>query len=255
MSRVFALLLLCAVALAVDPHDFFPCSFQSTTLTHILSGGVEVATSEDALYHDHDNLWRWDSEFSGLPGLFEPHVWSIIWRPDNGASYHHLMLEGVCKKNNGGSKMYPYPYDWISSKTDGMTWTQEECVYNDETVWKFSGKGKSTQYKFTLESNLFMKKNGELVFSNGTVQSSMIDVEFKTDINQFISHARLQPKLFQTAPPCPAVTLPADPSREFVDVCYRSTTSSSSNAGFAVKPSILALVASILAALVICLAL
>jgi len=263
---VLGLLLLSAVCLAFDPYDFMPCSFQFTTLTHVYSGGTQIATSEDAVYRDHDNLWRWESEFSGLSGLFDPHVWVIVWRPDNGASYHHQLLTGTCLKNNGASKMYPYPYEWVESKTDGIEWTMDDCIFDDQPAYKYTAKAKSTRYKFVAEANLFAyKKNGQFVFGNGTLQSNMIDLELRIDVEQYVTRTPLPPKLFQTSKPCPETSAPADPSKDFARLCYRSSTSSSSattssqsqqsGAGFAVKPSIVAVVASLVAALLMCIAL
>jgi len=242
MYSLLALLLLSTVSLAFDPYDFMPCAFQVTTYTHIYSGGAEIATSEDALYRDHDNLWRWESEFSGLSGLFDSHVWVVIWRPDYGASYHHHLLSGQCLKNNGAKQMYPYPYEWIASKMSSIEWSEDYVTFDDKPSVKYTVKGKSTQYKFTLEANIFTYKTGEFVFANGTVQSNMIDVEFKVDVNQFVTNTPVAPKLFQTVKPCEEVTLPADPSKDFSKLCYRHPTSSSSTgAGFAVIPSIFTL--------------
>jgi len=99
---------------------------------------------------------------------------------------------------------------------------------------------------------LVVLKSGELVYGNGTVQSSMIDIEFTMDINQFVSYRPIPGKIFQTAAPCPATTLPAEPSKEYSRFCYVSNPSS---AGFAVKPNFLAVVAALLAALLIYMAL
>jgi len=252
MYRLIAVLLLSAAAMALSPDDFVPCSFQAMTYTHIRSDGVEIATSEDALYHDHDGLWRWDSEFSGLPGLFDSHVWSLIWRPDNDATYHHEMLEGHCFM----TRLYPYPFDWVASKFDDFAWTQKDVYYNGEPATQINGKGYSSKFKFSLESNFFFRKNGELVFSNGTIKSTTVDVEFDVDISQFIYHTALSSKLFMTSPPCAATTLPAPASKEFAQTCYVSPTSSShKGAGVAVKPDVFALVASLLMALLIYIAL
>jgi len=253
MNTVSVVFALCAVAaFALEPSEFLPCSFQVGAKTHILSGGVEVANSEDIVYHDHDNLWRWDGQFSGLPGLFDAHEWSIIWRPDNGISYHLQTDTGVCKENNGGSKMYPYPYDWIASKTDGVVWTQQDVTYENSAATMYVARAKSTRYKFTLEASLFVLKSGELVYGNGTLQSSLIDVEFTMDINQYIFRKHIPAQYFMTARPCPVTTRPAEPSKEFTNYCYVANPSS---AGFAVKPNFLAVVAALLAAFLIYMAL
>jgi len=95
------------------------------------------------------------------------------------------------------------------------------------------------------------------VFSNGTLESNMIDVEFYQDVNQWVSNTELAPKLFVlSSDKCPVLTLPAEPSKDFAKVCYKSpNTSSATGAAFAVKPSIVALIASFLAVLLICIAL
>jgi len=258
MYSLVALLLLAAVSSALDPYDFMPCSFQVTTFTHIYSGGVEIATSEDALYRDHDNLWRWESDFSGLSGLFDPHMWVIIWRPEFDASYHHQMLTGTCSKNNGGEHMYPYPVEWISGKCDHLTWSQSDIVFNGKPAIMYTAKGKSTQYQFEIVSNLISSKNGEFLSGNGTVKSMMIDVDYVMDVNQFIPYKPLASKLFQPTEPCPEVDVPKEASKDFVKLCYQHaplSAGSSSNAGFAVNPSILAVLASVFAALLMCIAL
>jgi len=256
MKNVLALLFLFTVSMAVNPYEFMPCSFQITTYTRILSGGSLLGTSDDTVYRDHDNLWRWDSDFTGVSGIFEAHVWSVIWRPDYNASYHQNMMSGACLKNNGGSTMYPYPYDWMLSKFDQLTWTKEECTYNDKPAYRYNAKGKSTRYQFNVELDTYSLLTGEFLHANGTVESNMIDVEFETDVNQFVSHKPVPAKLFMT--PCEKLVYPSDPSKEFVDVCYNYKTHSSSlagSAGFAITPSVFVLFVSLLAIFLICIAL
>jgi len=241
MYSIIALLLLSTVSFALDPNDFMPFAFQVSTLTHIYSEGSEIATSEDTVYHDHDNLWRWDSDFSGVAGLFDPHSWIIVWRPDNGASYHHQMLTGQCLKNNGASKMYPYPYDWIASKCDNLTWSEDYITLNGKSAIRYSAVGKSSRYNFVLNTNIFTSTSGSFVFANGTVESVAIDINFVVEVNQYISNSPIDPKKFTVSKPCPETTMPADPSRDFTKFCYHTPSSTSSNAGFSVIPSIVAL--------------
>ena len=95
---------------------------------------------------------------------------------------------------------------------------------------------------------------GDFVYSNGTLKSSLIDVEFTVDVNQWITRRPISPKMFQvhkTAPSCPETTLPVDPPQSWAGLCYRTSTGSSSSASV-VLPSIAILFAL---ALLICIAL
>jgi len=249
MNSFCVVLLLASAALALDVYDFMPCSFELMTFTRVLSGGAELTTSKDAIYRDHDNLWRWDSEFNGMPGLFEGHEWSVIWRPDDGASYHDFTLEGKCLKNNGGKKMYPFPYDWMVSKTDGVTWSKQNCDYNGESAIQYTGKTTSKAYGFTSVMNLFqLRKTGSFVFGNGTVESSFIDLTFEIEVTKFTHNSPLPASVFVTSAPCPATTIPADPSREFQQVCYAHPNPLISSSSATV---IMPFLATILAALLI----
>jgi len=263
---VIALIALFAVSMALDPEDIMPCAFQITTYTRILSGGALLGTSDDTLYRDHNDLWRWDSDFTGVTGLFDGHMWSIVWRPDLDSSYHSNLMTGKCLKNNGGSAMYPIPYKWVEQKTGPVDWTQEECVYNDKPAIKYTGKAKSTSYQFTLETNIFTTKSGDFMYANGTVMSNMVDIVFTTELGQYIAYSPVPPKTFmpqdanfKDANKCEAVVYPADPSKEFSQVCYNhGPQPSSSHAGgsaFAINPSISLMLISLLAILMICLAL
>jgi len=267
MNSFCVFLLLASTVLAIDVYDIMPCAFELMTYTRVLSGGSLLTTSKDAIYRDHDNLWRWDSEFDGLPGFFDGHEWSVIWRPDEETSYHHFTLEGKCVKNSGRN-MYPFPYEWIESKTDGVSWSQEDCTYDDEPAIMYSAKTTSKQYKFTGIMNLFqIKKTGDFVFGNGTVAGSLIDVTFEIEITKFTHNSPLPSSIFVTSAPCPATTIPADPSREFKQICYgkqnpsdsssrggSSRGGSSGGGGAVVKPSFLFFLATLLAALMIAVA-
>jgi len=262
MKTIVALILLFTFAMAFNPYDLMPCSFQITTFTRIYSGGAVLGTSDDTLYRDHDNLWRWDSDFTGVTGLFDGHMWSVVWRPDVQASYHSNLKTGVCLKNNGGSTMYPYPYDWVVQKTGKVDWTSEECIFQDKPAMKYTGKAKSSSYQFTLETNIFTTKNGDFIFANGTVLSNMVDIVFTTEVGQYVAYNPIAPKIFlpvdrkEMKTPCETVIYPADPSKEFTQVCYNHETHSSSHSGaFAINPSIAFILASILAILMICVAL
>jgi len=258
MYSLVALLLLAAVSSAFDPYDFMPCSFQVTTLTKVYSGGTEIASSEDALYRDHDNLWRWESDFSGLSGLFDAHSWVVVWRPDYASSFHHDMISGKCLKNNGGKYMYPYPPEWITSKVDTISWTQSDVTYNGKSAVMYTANGKNIHSNFEVVANLIASKDGFNFYgANGTVKSALIDLEFQMEVNQYVAYKPLASKLFQPSEPCTEVTIPAEPTKDFARLCYQHTplsNPSSSNAGFAVNPSILAVLASVFA-LLMCIAL
>jgi len=251
MNTVYTLLLLATAAFAVGPDDFLPCAFEAMTITHVYSGGSELTTSIDALYRDHDNLWRWDSEFNGLPGLYDGHEWSVIWRPDDDVSYHEFILEKKCLVNNGGKKMYPFPYEWIESKTKGITWTRSTGKYEEKDVVIYSGVAEGKQYKFTGTANFFFAKNGQFLFANGTIENNLIDVTFEISVTKFQAHTALNPAVFiPSAVTCPSTTMPANATKDFQDYCYREPTLSSEGA-VSMKPSLLFFLATLLAALMI----
>jgi len=250
MNTLYALLFLVATAFAVNPHDILPCAFEVMTYTHVMSGGEEISKSIDAIYHDHDNLWRWDSEFKGVPGFFDGHTWRIIWRPDDGASYHDMVLEDKCVTHSG-KDMYPYPLDWILGKTDKMEWSATPVEYEGQSAIRYTGIGSSTQYSFKVCANVYFLKSGQLVYGNGTVESSLIDISFTMDVTKFVSNSPLPADTFIPSAPCPARTAPANPSYEFQKFCYRSHHSGSSGAAAAIHPSFLFFLASLLMTLLI----
>jgi len=251
MNAVYALLLLATVAFAVTPTDILPCAFEATTLTRIYSGGSELTTSIDGIYHDHDDLWRWDSEFNGIPGLFDHHVWSVIWRPDDEVSYHEYLLEQKCLINNGGQEMYPFPYEWIESKTDGINWTVTDVKIDGKDGFKYTGVTKSKALGFSANANLYILKNGQWVSGNGTLESNLIDVSFSISVTKFKAHAPITAGIFvPSSALCVATTAPMNASRDFAQYCYREVTSSSSGA-VVINPSLVFLIATLLAALLI----
>jgi len=254
MNSFYALFVLAVVALGqIDPHEALPCAFEADIVTHLYSGGSELTQSIDAMYHDHDNLWRWDSDFKGIPGLFDAHEWSIIWRPDDGVSYHLFPLEGKCLKNNGASKMYPYPFDWLLSKTENVTWTKTDCKYQEEDAVKYSGTGYSSEFKCQATINLYVLKSGEFVHGDGSLEGSMIDITFEMTVSKFVMHSPLVPAIFlpsSLSPLCPSTTLPAPASKDFEKFCYENQRPSSSGA-VVVQPSILFFFATLLLLLLI----
>lgn len=249
MNCLSFVLLLAAAAFAasVDPNDIMPCSFEAMTYTRVLSGGTEITSTIDVLYHDHDGLWRWDSEFKGLPGFFDSHNWRIIWRPDDDASYHEMTLKGTCVRNEG-TKKYPPPYEWIRSKTDGVEWSKTDCQFNDQPAVMYTGSTSSKKYKFKGSANLFFSKAGVLLFGNGTVEGSLIDITFEMEVTKFTAHTALPALTFVPSPPCPATVQPDDPSREFQEFCYKDPISS---VAAVIKPSILFFLATFLMAFMI----
>jgi len=246
MNCLYALVFLAATAMAITPNDILPCAFEVMTYTTFYSGGSVLTTSTDALYHDHDNLWRWDSEFDGIPGIIDAHEWSVIWRPDDGASYHNNGK--VCLKNNNSTKMYPYPFDWIASKLDNLVWSEKEVKYGDEDAKMYTGVGISSRFKVTATLNLFfLRKSNMFVFGNGTVEGSLIDLELEMAVNKYNPNAAIPGAMFMPAvPACPATTMPADPSPDFQRYCYRKESS-----GASIVPNGLFFLATLLAALLI----
>jgi len=252
MNSFCVLLLLASTALAFDIYDIMPCAFELMTYTRVLSGGAVLTTSKDAIYHDHNELWRWDSEFEGMPGFFEGHEWSVIWRDDDGVSYHDNLLEGTCQK--WSMKNTPKnPYEWVMSKTDGVTWSKEDCDYDGEPATKYVAKTTSKQYKFTAVMNLYqIKKTGVFASGNGTVEGSLVDVTFEIEVNKYSHNSPLPGSLFMTSAPCPLTVEPEGPSRDFQQYCYaRSNPSESSSSAVVIKPSFLFFLATLLAALLI----
>jgi len=251
MNAVYALLLLATAAFAAGPMDILPCAFEATTLTRVYSGGSELTTSIDGIYRDHDDLWRWDSEFNGMPGLFDRHEWSVIWRPDDDVSYHEYLLEKKCLVNNGGSEMYPFPYEWVESKTDGINWTVTDVTIDGKDGYKYTGVTKSKAHSFTATANLYILKNGQWIAGNGTLESNLIDVSFSVSVTKFKAHAQIPAGIFvPSSALCPATTAPVDPSRDFAQYCYRGDNSASSGA-VVINPSLVFLIATLLAALLI----
>jgi len=251
MKGVFAVLLLAVAVVAFDPREKIPCAFELMTLTRFYSDGTELTSSIDAVYHDHDNLWRWDSEFKGIPGLFESHEWSVIWRPDDGVSYHRFTLDGKCLKNNGGKNMYPYPYDWVMSKLDNATWTESKVNYEGQKAILYQAVGTKAK-KFKAVVNLYVLESGEIAAGNGTIEGSLIDLTFTITISKFSSHSAIPGATFVPEAPCPATTIPMDPTYDFKQYCYVKPTIPSGSSGAAfMKPSILFLLAALLVALLI----
>jgi len=252
MNGLFAVLLLAAVAVAFDPHDLFPCSFEAMTVTSVMSGGSEQFKSFDSIYHDHDNLWRWDSQCDGFLPFFEGHEWSVIWRPDDGVSYHEDLKAGKCLKNNGESKMYPYPYEWIASHVDSVSWSSKETKYNGRSAIKYTGVSHSTEWDFDAKFDIYIaKKSGDLLYANGTVETKFIDVTFSMTVTKFVSHSALALGTFVPSARCPATTVPASASKEFQRYCYESTNELSSSGAAVIKPSLAIFLATLLMALLI----
>jgi len=258
MKFFFAFVLLCALSFALDPRDFMPCSFQVMTHTDIMSGGEKLGESKDAFYHDHDNLWRWDSEFDGIPPIFEGHTWSAVWRPDYGNSYHDEGLQHECVLNDHQDKMPEFPIDWMLNKFGGGTsWTDQEVTIDGAAAIRYTATGHSDEYKIDLVFNLFFQ-DGEVLFANGTMKSDFIDIDYHTKVHQYTAFQPVPAKVFATcsSKDIPPTTLPADPSREFRNLCYRDPKRhSSSSAAFTIKPSFVSLFAAVLMVLLLCIAL
>jgi len=250
MKLFLAFILLCSVSFAFDIHEFFPCSFQVKTYTRLISYGQVMATSEDTFYHDHDNLWRWDSTFTGISVILG-HEWSIVWRPEYGNSYHVETPKHECLLNAGYFQpgvMMPYPFDFMLEFFSDPDWNEDTVTLSGSPATRITLKGVA-MFKTNVVFNMFIRDD-EILFANGTIKTPDADYEVQVDINQFKAYQPIPSKVFTTCTSSKihATTPPADPSAEFRKLCYRNpvTHTSSSSDSFIIKPSFANIFASIL---------
>jgi hypothetical protein len=259
MSRVLAsglvALALCVLSNALTPYDFLPCSFQVAAYTEIFSEGSSLSHSIDSVWRDHDNLWRWDSDFSGIPGVRDGHKWSTIWRQDRGCSYHNYVDQGMCSARCG-EKITPLPYEWLVSKLGEIEWTESASTWKGEESLVYKGTVESAQFKMTgVVEFVILKESQTLVqiSGSGTSSGAQIDITFVTDITQYKHHVPLEPNSFITQLPCAETAAPRNASKQFESYCYTDVAPvvPSSSAASAVRPGLLSVLCALVSALLV----
>jgi len=228
-----ALALLCSFATAQeDLPEFVPCSlnvlFHSTVLNR---QGEVVASSVDRVIRDNEHdIWRWDSDFTGLPGVLDPQKWIIVWRPDLNASY--LDLGEKCVKGDGGHlNMLPLPYDWLLEKTYGITWFRNIGNYEGLPCYIYHAKFFVVDVETTMTTDIYVLQNdGSLLLINGTAQSDKfgLDLIYAMEVQYYDQHQEVRPTYFIPAAHCTdGVPVPAPPasSDAFVKSCYGEDSS------------------------------
>lgn len=230
---LIAVALFAAVALGEDDlPEFVPCSFHAEFHTRVLNPDREVvATSVDNVWYDHDDLWRWDSNFSGFAGILEGHEWAIIWRPDMATSYHDY--GDRCLLNDGAKTIAPFPYDWLLMHTDGMTWFRMKGTWEDMPVYYYTTKFYIKNYDTTVTTNVYLlEEDDALVFINGTAHSDkyLFDLTYTMDTISYEDRVALDPKLFIPSARCTngsVISIPPEASDSFKKQCYESKPSGS----------------------------
>jgi len=215
--------------------DFVPCSFTVVFNSEIMNPDNEVvATSKDRIMRDNDlDLWRWDSDFTGLLGVLEPQKWTVIWRPDigeNGTSYHDYGEK--CLKNNGRPQMAPRMYQWLYEKTYGMNWFRNIGTFDGLPCFIYHSKFVVKQYQTTMTADIHvLQKNGALLHINGTATSDKygLDLHYTMDVEFFEQHEEVRPTYFIPSAHCTdntPISAPAAPSEDFEKSCYGLADSS-----------------------------
>jgi len=221
-----ALAALCSfVASQEDLPEFFPCSFSVSFNSEITNlQGEIVATSIDRLIRDGEqDLWRWESDFTGLPGVLDPQQWIVIWRPDMNVSYHDLGEK--CIKNNGRKTMAPLPYDWVLEKTGGMTWFRNVGTWEGAPCYIYHTTFVVKEYQTTMTADVHILKSGALVLVNGTAKSDKygLDLKYSMDVQYYDHNQEFLPTYFIPAGHCTngtPIPAPSPSSAEFQKQCY-----------------------------------
>jgi len=230
---LIALALFAAVALGEEGlPEFVPCSFHAEFHTRVLNPDHDVvATSIDNVYYDHDDLWRWDSNFSGFAGILEGHEWSIIWRPKLFASYHDY--GDKCLTNDGGKTIAPFPYEWLLMHTNGMNWYRMSGTWEGMPVYYYHTQFYIKNYDTNVTTDVFLLQDGDtLLFINGTAKSVkyMFDLTYAMDAISYEHNVPLDPKLFVPSARCAkgsVINVPDDASDSFKEECYNMKPSGS----------------------------
>lgn len=139
-----------------DLPEFIPCSFDLRLVSEIknLQGEV-VASSVDRVMRDGDlDVWRWDSDFTGLNGTLDEQQWIVIWRPDLGNAYHDFGEK--CVKNDGRPSMTPRPYQWLLEKTTSkaVSWFRNLGSYEGVPAYIYHTTFEVKEYKTVMTVNV-----------------------------------------------------------------------------------------------------
>jgi len=212
-----------AVSEAASLPEFIPCSFHVEMRTRVMNPDREiVATSVDHVYYDHDNLWRWDSDFSGVAPVLDPQQWIIIWRPDMGVCYHDY--GDRCLLNNGASTMTPLPYDWIQRGTGGLDWFLLQGEWEGMPVDIWHSTFVVLKYDVTFEANVYvLKEDKSVVLVKGSGYNSKLNLTYTMDAVTFEHNVPLDPTVFIPSARCTNGTViktPDGASADFKKTCY-----------------------------------
>jgi len=189
-----------------------------------------IATSVDHFYYDHDDLWRWDSDFSGLIPLLDPQTFTVIWRPDLKVSYHDY--GDHCVLNDGRSEMAPLPYDWFLSKTKGVTWFWMTGVWEGMPVDIFHANFVVNKYNTAVTADVYILQDDHtLVLVNGTAKNDQIDLTYIMDCVEYEHMVPITPSsLFIPSARCTngtVIKVPDDASDGFKRECYDTQSAAS----------------------------
>lgn len=215
-----------AAATEAELPEFVACSFHGEFHTRVLNEQREVvSTSKDHLYFDGGQYWRWDSDFSGVEGVMEPHQWIIIWRPDLEATYHDYGT--ICKKNDDRAQPPPPPYQWLLRNTNGISWFRIPGTWEGMDVYIYHSTFTVNKYSALVTSDFyFLKEDDSLVLVNGTVKSEslFLDLTYHMDAISYEHNVPFPTTTFLPAAHCSPEPLsaPAEPSADFKKKCYAS---------------------------------
>jgi len=220
-----AVAFLCAFAMADDDlPEFIPCSFSFQLKTVVKNlDGETVATSTDRVIRDNGDMWRWDNDFTGIPGIMDEQKWIIIWRPDLNATFHDYGEK--CKKNDGcGGGMCPLPYDWIIQKTGPVNWFRNIGTWEGLPSYIYHSMFYVKEFGTTMTVNVhILQKNEALVLINGTIKSdSGMDLVYDMGVEYYDHKQEFRSAYFIPSAHCSEdpIPAPAAPSAEFEKACY-----------------------------------
>jgi len=233
---VFAALALAAVAAVASATasivpEFCPCSFHGEFHTRVLNQDRQViATSRDHIYFDNEQYWRWDSDFSGVPGVIEAHQWIITWRPDMGCTFHDY--GDKCLKNDDRPEPPPAPYEWLLRNTNGISWFRLTGTWEDMPVYIYHATFTiNNRFSANVTTDVYVLQDDlSLVLVNGTVKSSklLLDLTYHMDTVAYEHNVQIQPNFFIPSAICANGTIfsaPPEPSEDFKNSCYESAGS------------------------------
>jgi len=237
--------------------DFVPCSFSVRFKTYVYGPeGDVVANSTDRFMRDNQNdLWRWDSDFSGFIPFLDPQQTIIIWRPDLSTSYHDY--GDRCIKNDGMPTMFPLPFDYLYQKTSGMDWFQFTDTWEGLPSYVYRSTFLVPKFNITVVADIItLQSNGALVIIKGTAKSVEygLDLTYAMEVEYFEQHQEILPLYFIPSPHCNngnPIPSPPPSTQTFDKECYGLAGSSGSNAGFRSGASYSMVLALLLVALLL----